>query len=138
MKLEAGRRVYVPSTKTFGTVVRQGGILGLSESYAIVDDLGKKKVFVGNNIEFVYVDSSEKLSGEKVDIPQDVVPTIQKEHTPAEARKMTHDLYDLCPDERGKACEEIMKSVSAKKTSAKKTSAKAKKTSTRKPRKKSS
>jgi len=132
MKLEAGRRVYVPSTKTFGTVVRQGGILGLSESYAIVDDLGNKKVFVGNKIEFVFVDSSEKLSGEKVDIPKDVVPTIQKEHAPAEARKMTLDLYDLCPDERSKACEEILKK-SVKKT--KKTSAK--KTSARKSRKKS-
>ena len=141
MKLEAGRRVYVPSTKTFGTVVRQGGILGLAESYAVVDDLGKKKAFVGNNIEFVYVDSSETLSGENVDIPEDVVPTIQEEHTPEEARKMTIDLYDLCPDERGKACAEIMKSfgkkTSAKKTSAKKTSAKGKKTSTRKSRKKS-
>lgn len=132
MKLEAGRRVYVPSTETFGTVVRQGGILGLSESYAVVDDLGNKKAFIGNNIEFVYVDSSEKLSGEKVDIPIDVVPTIQKEHTPAEARKMTLDLYDLCPEERSKACEKIMKSAKNKKTSTK-----AKKTSARKSRKKS-
>lgn len=134
MKLITGRRVYIPSTQTFGTVVREGGILGLSESYAVVDDLGKKQVFVGNKIEFVYVDSSEKLSGEKVDIPQDIVPTIQKEHTPEDARKMTLDLYDLCPDEREKACKEIMKSIqkpSAKKTSAKK----AKKTSSRKARK---
>ena len=135
MKLEAGRRVYVPSTETFGTVVRQGGILGLAESYAVVDDLGNKRAFVGNNIEFVYVDSSEKLSGEKVDIPQDVVPTIQKQHTPAEARKMTLDLYKLCPDERREACAEIMKSAkTCRKTSVKK----AKKTSTRKSRKKSS
>lgn len=146
MKLEAGRRVYVPSTGTFGTIVRQGGIFGLSESYAIVDDLGKKQVFVGNKIEFVNVDSSETLSGEKVDIPLDVVPTIQKEHTPEEARKMTLDLYNLCPEERSKACEEIMKSVSGKKkTSAKKTCYKktsykktSKKTSDRKSRKKSS
>lgn len=128
MKLEAGRRVYVPSTKTFGTVVRHGGVLGLSKSYAIVDDLGKKTVFIGDDIEFVYVDSSEKMSGEKVDIPQDVVPTIIKDNSPMEARKMTLDLYDLCPEERSEACDKIMgsksKKTSAKKTSAKKTSSK--------------
>ena len=51
MKLKAGRRVYVPSQKIFGTVVREGGILGLPASYAVVDDLGKKSVFFGDNID---------------------------------------------------------------------------------------
>lgn len=132
MKLETGRRVYVPSTETFGTIVREGGILGLAKSYAVVDDLGKKQVFVGD-IEFVYADSSEKLSGERVEIPQDIVPALREEYTPAEAGKMTRDLYKLSPEERGKACDEILKK-STKKSSAKKAK---KKTSERKPRKKS-
>ena len=131
MKLEAGRRVYVPSTTTFGTIVREGGILGLAKSYAVVDDLGKKQVFVGDDIEFVYADSSEKLCGERVEIPQDIVPTLREEYTPAEAGKMTRDLYKLPPEERGKACDEILKKSTKKSKKTKK------KTSERKPRKKS-
>lgn len=115
MKLKAGRRVYIPSQKTFGTVVREGGILGLSASYAVVDDLGKKSVFIGDNIEIVYVDSSEKVNGEKVErIPPDVVPHFQKNYTPQEAKKMTADLYDLCPEKRGESCEKILKSLTKK------------------------
>lgn len=128
MKLTAGRRVYVPSKQIFGTVVREGGILGLKTSYAVVDDLGKKMVFVGDDIEFVYVDSSEDLNGNKVEIPsEDVVPQIQNEYSPHEARKMTIDLYEMSPEERGKACEKILKSkktATAKKASSKKSSSK--------------
>lgn len=131
MRLTAGRRVYVPSKKTFGTVVREGGILGLKTSYAVVDDLGKKMVFIGEDVEFVYVDSSEDFKGNKVEIPsEDVVPQIQKEYSPTEARKMTVDLYEMSPEERGKACEKIFKSTkiatsnttSTKKSSSKKSS----------------
>lgn len=74
MKLDlgSGRRVYMPSTKTFGTIVKKGGILGLDHSFAVVDDAGTKSVFVGDNLTFVYVDTSKNVAGEMVAIPRDV------------------------------------------------------------------
>lgn len=108
MKFQTGRRVYVPSTGTFGTIVREGGILGLARSYAVVDDLGKQKLFVGEDIEFVDVDSSETLSGEKVKLPEDVVPALRAKYSPAEARQKTIDLYNLCPADRGKASKDLL------------------------------
>lgn len=108
LKLEEGRRVYVPSTKTFGTIVRQGGILGLKSSFAIVDDLGKKSMFLGDNIEFVYVDSSQTIKGTKVEIPQDVVPILRQKLTPTDARKKTVDLYNLSPEDRERECANIL------------------------------
>lgn len=112
MKFETGRRVYVPSTGTFGTIVREGGILGLAKSYAVVDDLGKQKLFVGEDIEFVDVASSETLYGEKVELPKDVVPTLREKFNPGEARKMVIDLYNLCPGDREKACEDLLQKKS--------------------------
>lgn len=127
MKLKNGRRVYIPSQKTFGTIVREGGILGLSGSYAVVDDLGKKAVFFGDSVEFVYVDCLEKVDGEKVEsslVPPDVVPHFQQNYTPQEARKMTAELYDSCPEKRVKIFEEFKAAPKAKKATRKRTSRK--------------
>lgn len=137
MKLESGKRVYVPSTKTFGTIVRTGGVLGLSASYAIVDDVGKRSVFVGKNVDFVYVDSSQKPGGEDVEIPPDVVPQLPTKYSPTECKKMTVDLYKTDLHEREDAYRTLMtkiettesnatKSKTTRKTSSKKTSSKKK------------
>ncbi len=104
MKLQGGRRVYMPSTKTFGTIVREGGILGLASSYAIVDDVGKRSVFVGDNIDFVDVGSSKKLDGNEVEIPPDVVPTLKARYCEKESRQMTQDLYKTNLEDRENAC----------------------------------
>lgn len=109
VEFEEGRRVYMPTTKTFGTIVREGGILGLKTSYAIVDDLGKKTVFIGDKADFVYVDSSETVGGGKTEIPQDIVPILRKNFTPTEARKKTLDFYNLCPEDREKECRHLLK-----------------------------
>lgn len=127
MKLESGRRVYVPATKTFGTIVRQGGILGLRESYAIVDDVGSKTVFVGDKIDFVYVDTSTTLSGEKITIPPDVVPEVKKQYSPPEATKLVTDLYKTSLDDREKACQQL-KTACESISKPKKASSKSKKT----------
>lgn len=108
VEFEEGRRVYVPSTKTFGTLVREGGILGLKTSYAIVDDLGKKTVFIGDKAEFVYVDSSETVAGGKTEIPQDIVPTLRKNFAPTEARKKTLEFYNLGLEDREKECRNLL------------------------------
>lgn len=100
MDSKNGRRVYVPSTKTFGTVIKEGGILGIPSSYAIVDDVGKKMVFVGDKLEFVYVDSSKNVKGETIDIPPDVVPMIKQTYSPLEAKKKIDQIYSTKSDER--------------------------------------
>lgn len=107
MDSKNGRRVYVPSTKTFGTVIKEGGILGIPSSYAIVDDVGKKIVFVGDKLEFVYVDSSQNPKGETVNIPPDVVPIIRETCSPLEAKKMINEIYSTKPDERERAFAEF-------------------------------
>lgn len=109
MDLAKGRRVYVPSKTTFGTVIKQGGILGLSSSYAVVDDIGNRMVYFGEKADIVYVDTKQNPCGRQVEIPHDVVDEIRKTHTPQEAKKMTDELYALCPDERVKAFDEKKK-----------------------------
>lgn len=71
MNLAPSRRVYVPSRKTFGYIVKEGGILGLKSSFAVVDDNGKRLLFVGDTPEFVYTDTSENTCGQKCDVPED-------------------------------------------------------------------
>lgn len=93
MDSKDGRRVYVPSRKVFGSIVKSGGILGIPSSYAILDDTGKRLVFVGEKIEFVYVDSSSNVKGENVEIPPDVVTDIRSNFSPGEAKKKIEELY---------------------------------------------
>ena len=102
VELQEGRRVYVPSTKTFGTIVREGGILGLKASYAIVDDLGKKTVFIGDKVDFVYVDSADS------EIPQDIVPFLRENFTRTEVKKKTQNFYNLGPEDREKECRNLL------------------------------
>lgn len=122
MKLKTGKRVYVPSTKTFGTIVRQGGILGLTSSYAVVDDVGERSVFLGNNMEFVYVDSSQKPGGEAVKIPPDVVPELRKKYSPGECKNLTVDLYKTDLGGREEAYRTLMKTINPDAEPAKKNS----------------
>ena len=102
MKLEEGRRVYVPSRDMFGNVVRNGGILGLKSSFAVIDDTGKRLVFVDKNPEFVYVDTCEDVCGHKKDIPEDVVTIFRENLTKNDASKMTHDYCKMSREERDK------------------------------------
>ena len=102
VELQEGRRVYVPSTKTFGTIVREGGILGLKASYAMVDDLGKKTVFIGDKVDFVYVDSADS------EIPQDIVPFLRENFTRTEVKKKTQNFYNLGPEDREKECRNLL------------------------------
>lgn len=101
--MEEGRRVYVPSKTAFGNVVKEGGILGLPASYAVVDDVGNKLVFFGDQIDFVYVDTSKDSFGKKCQIPIDVVSDMKTNFAPGESKKMIHELYSLSPEERLKA-----------------------------------
>lgn len=108
MKIVPGRRVYIPSIGTFGSVVKEGGILGLSNSFAIIDDTGKKMVFVEDTPEFVYVDTKEDVSGNKVSIPDDVVPLFRKNLGQIEAGKMTKQFYEMKEQDRQVMCKEWM------------------------------
>ena len=59
-------RVYIPGTTRFGNIVKKGGLFGLKDSFSIIDDIGKKHVFLGKNIgNFFYVETSENCNGEK-------------------------------------------------------------------------
>ena len=102
MKFIEGRRVYVPSQDMFGNVVREGGILGLKNSFAIVDDTGKRLVFVDKNPEFVYVDTCEDPCGHKKDIPEDVVSIFREKLPKNDSSKMVHDYCKLSREERDK------------------------------------
>ena len=108
MKLIEGRRVYIPSRNTFGKVIRDGGILGLSKSFAILDDVGNRMVFMEKIPEFVYVDTKQDESGDTKDIPEDVVPLFRKNLTHEKAEKMTAEYYKLSTEERETICTDWM------------------------------
>lgn len=108
MKLESGRRVYVPSTKTFGNIVRRGGILGLKESYALIDDLGKRVVYMGKPPEFVYVDTGKTVDGIEKSIPEDIVHCIREKLPAGEAAKKTKEFYQTPESDREEFCKKVL------------------------------
>lgn len=108
MKLIEGRRVYIPSKKTFGKIIRDGGILGLSNSFAILDDTGNRMVFMDKVPEFVYADTKQNVSGEAKEIPEDVVPMFKKNLTHEKCTKMTEEYYKLSEEERKTVCMDWM------------------------------
>ena len=60
-------RVYIPGTTLFGNIVKKGGLFGLKDSFSVIDDIGKKYIFIGKNIgDFFYVETSENCNGESV------------------------------------------------------------------------
>ena len=71
MELKKGERVYMRNSGNFGNIVKTGGILGIKDSYAALDDDGNKIVFMGKSSEFAFTKSGETPSGEKVDMPVD-------------------------------------------------------------------
>ena len=108
MKLIEGRRVYIPSKKTFGKVIRDGGILGLAKSFAVLDDTGNRMVFVDEIPEFVYADTKQDVSGETKEIPMDVIPLFKEKLTHEKCEKMTSEYYKLSPEERETICMDWM------------------------------
>lgn len=72
-------RVFIPSTNSFGSISKSGGILGLENSYRVVDDSGKRIVFVGKALENVVIVKDKKTGGGSVyeNIPKDGVLEIR-------------------------------------------------------------
>lgn len=108
MDLVPGRRVYIPSKKTFGNVMKTGGILGIKSSFAVVDDTGNKLVYTMKVPEFIYVDTSEDVSGEKHDIPVDIVPIFREKLPLDKAINMTDKFYRMSNGDREKTCTDWM------------------------------
>jgi len=76
MNLAKGERVYVRKTGKFANVVKTGGILGIKDSYATIDDFGERLAFIGKSSEFAYTSSGNTPSGENITIPEDGVSMI--------------------------------------------------------------
>lgn len=80
MKLEKMDRVFVPSTGHFGHVQRKGGILGIKDSYAVIDDTGKRLIYTGKCLgDFVYSETKKTPLGDEQEIPTDGITLFQKE-----------------------------------------------------------
>ncbi len=82
MNISKGRRVYILKSGNFGNIVKSGGILGMKESYAAVDDTGSRIVFMGKSSDdFAYTDTGMTPSGDNVDIPRDGVSMIETDES---------------------------------------------------------
>ena len=88
MDLTKGTRVFVRKTGEFAYVIKSGGILGIKDSYAIVDEMGSKIVFMGKTSEFVFIDTGMCPSGEVVEIPEDGVSLIMDFTTATKAKRL--------------------------------------------------
>jgi len=71
MELKKGERVYIRNSGNFANIVKTGGILGIKNSYAALDDDGNRLVFMGKSSEFAFTGTGETPSGEKVELPLD-------------------------------------------------------------------
>jgi len=93
-------RVYMPGTTRFGNIVKKGGLFGVKDSFSIIDDTGKKHIFIGKNIgNFFYVETSENCNGEcNKDIPEDGYQIIKNEYP--RCTKYISTYYDMSLDER--------------------------------------
>ena len=93
-------RVYIPGTTLFGNIVKKGGLFGLKDSFSVIDDIGKKYIFIGKNIgDFFYVETSENCNGEcNHDIPEDGYQIIKNEYP--RCTKYISTYYDMSLDER--------------------------------------
>ena len=108
MEFVKGERVFVPKTGEFAYVIKTGGILGLKDSYAIVNENGTKSVFMGKTSEFVFVSSGMCPSGEKVDVPEDGVSLIMdfKGATKAKRNSMVKKYNGMSCKEKKEFCGE--------------------------------
>ena len=94
-------RVYIPGTTRFGNIVKKGGLFGLKDSFSIIDDTGKKQIFLGKNIvDFVYVETSENCKGEQCNegVPVDGYQIIKNEYP--RCTKYISTYYDMSLEER--------------------------------------
>ena len=73
-----GSRVYVPQDRVFGTVVKHGGVLGIKDSYVVLEDGGRQKIFTGKSPDFVLADTKQKLCGTQMDVPDECILKCKK------------------------------------------------------------
>ena len=92
-------RVYIPGTTRFGNIVKKGAILGVKDSYAIIDDTGKRHIFIGKNkCQFVLTESGCNCLGNSVSCPVDGYTIIKSEYP--RCTKFFTTYYDMTLDER--------------------------------------
>jgi len=92
-------RVYIPVSTCFGNIIKKGSILGVKESYAVLDDTGKRSIYIGKNkCQFVYTETSRNCLGEEVSCPTDAYTIIKSEYP--RCTKFFSKFYDMTLDER--------------------------------------
>jgi len=94
-------RVYIPGTTRFGNIVKKGGLFGLKDSFSVIDDTGKKHIFLGKNIgDFFYVETSKNCKEEPYNevIPADGYQIIKNEYP--RCTKYISTYYDMSLEER--------------------------------------
>lgn len=108
MDLSKGMRVYIMKSGNFGNIIKSGGILGMKDSYAAVDDSGSRFVFMGkSSSEFAYSDTGETPSGENVEIPRDGVSIITNDEcvTRSMSTTLVKNYNHMDKDERNAFCD---------------------------------
>jgi len=109
------KRVYVTKSGDFGTIVRSGGILGIKDSFAIVDDVGNRTFHTGKCDDFAYSTSGETPSGKVVDIPLDGIFMI-KEH--GQSSTLEQEYTKMSREQKDVFCESWSSMTSEERTNA--------------------
>ena len=104
MKLEKMDRVYVPSSGHFGHIQKKGGILGIKDSFAVIDDTGKRSIYVGKCLgDFTYCETKKTPLGDDCMVPHDGVTLIKKEFPTC--GKFIKEYLKMTAEERQALCE---------------------------------
>ena len=105
MELKKAERVYLPSTGSFGNIQKKGGILGIKESYAIIDDSGKRTIYAGKTTgDFVYTESKCTSRGDRMEIPMDGVTMIKKDFKGTQCSKFLAKYSSMSAEEKESLC----------------------------------
>jgi len=110
----SGERVYIPSTNTFGTIFKEGGIMGIKNSYSAIDDAGRRLIFVGKSLDnIVFVkDCKTGLGCDFPTLPVDGVEKIKQNEnlTKTECSELIQKYVSCTCEEQALILEDVMKS----------------------------
>lgn len=110
----SGERVYIPSKNAFGTIFKEGGIMGIKNSYSVIDDVGRRQIFVGkalDNIVFVK-DCKNGLGCDFPNLPVDGVELIRQNEklTKNECFELVQKYVTCSYEEQKMILEDVLKS----------------------------
>ena len=96
-------RVYLPGTEDFGDL-QQRGVLGVTNAYKVIDDQGKRTLFIGKTVDDVVLVNENRTGGGKefTGMPVDIIDRIRRKNLEQNEFQEYIRRYRQCANRREK------------------------------------